>query len=242
MVNQFNVKGFIPASMLDWPGKISSVVFLGRCNFRCPACHNPGLVLEPDAIPDFPLEEILAYLESRDTWIDGVTVTGGEPTASQSLPTLLEIFKWHGLGVKLDTNGSNPAMLEELIRESLVDAVSMDVKAPINDHEYSRVAGVKVNHEIIARSIAILKECALDVTFRTTVIPGLVEEPELVRITSFLGRVSRYQIQAFRNAENLDPEFSLLNPFNQARLEEMRALFEIPSQAELRPERYAYPG
>jgi pyruvate formate lyase activating enzyme len=118
----------------------------------------------------------------------------------------------------------------------------MDVKAPINDHEYSRVAGVKVNHEIIARSIAILKECALDVTFRTTVIPGLVEEPELVRITSFLGRVSRYQIQAFRNAENLDPEFSLLNPFNQARLEEMRALFEIPSQAELRPERYAYPG
>jgi pyruvate formate lyase activating enzyme len=133
-------------------------------------------------------------------------------------------------------------MIEELIREGLVDAVSMDVKAPVSDYEYSRVAGVMVDHEIIAASIEILKECALDVTFRTTVIPGLVEEPELIRITGFLGRVSRYQIQAFRNAETLDPEFSLLNPFNQARLEEMRALFEIPPPAGRRTERYAYPG
>ena len=126
-----SIKGFIKTSFLDWPGQVCSVVFLGGCGFRCRACHNPQLVLDPASLPDFPLEEIFQYLEQRAGWIDGVTVTGGEPTSDRHLPDLLKAFRLRRLKIKLDTNGSRPDVLEKLIANDLVDAVFMDVKAPL---------------------------------------------------------------------------------------------------------------
>ena len=137
MNDTFHIKGFIPTSFLDWPGTICSVIFLGGCGFRCPACHNRNLVLEPRSLPDYPVEEILRSLDARGNWIDGITVTGGEPTIHKSLPNLLRIFRHRKLKIKLDTNGSNPEMLEALIDLRLVDAVSMDIKAPLTSEEYS---------------------------------------------------------------------------------------------------------
>lgn len=242
MADRFHIKGFIPVSMLDWPGRLCSVLFLGGCGFRCPACHNYKLVLEPASIPDVPLAHIQSYLASRKGWIDGITVTGGEPTVKKDLPDLLKLFKARRVRIKLDTNGSNPAMLEWLIRSGLVDAVSMDVKAPLTEQEYSRVAGVPVDPGIIGNSIEVLKSSGIEAQFRTTVIPGMVEEPELDRIRDFLGEVTSFQIQAFRNVETLSPEFGRLEPFSLERLEEIRRGFEIPVPAEFQPKKYAYAG
>ncbi len=228
----YGIKGFIPISLLDWPGKISSVVFLGGCSFRCPFCHNAKLVLDPSSIPDFQVDHILSYLKSRKAWVDGVTITGGEPTMRRDLPQLLRVFKSLGLKIKLDTNGSNPWALERLISEGVLDAVYMDVKAPLSDHEYSAAAGVSVDVSAILRSIKLLRECGLEVVFRTTVIPGLVEEPQLARIKDALGDVPRYVVQPFRNVETLDSRFSTLPQFELGRLEEMQRLFEAPAPAE----------
>jgi pyruvate formate lyase activating enzyme len=232
MAERFHIKGFIPVSMLDWPGRISCVVFLGGCGFRCPACHNSKLVLEPESMPDLSLERVLEYLEGRISWIDGVAVTGGEPTLRRNLPDLLHIFRSYGLAIKLDTNGSNPPMIERLLAEGLVDAIAMDVKAPLTRQDYSAVAGVQVDPRTIAQSIGILRSSGIEITFRTTVIPGLVEEPELARIRECLGHVSRYVIQPFRNLDTLDPSFALLEPFSARRFEEMQGMFEIPRLGE----------
>lgn len=238
----FGIKGFIPVSLLDWPGKVCAIVFLGGCGFRCPACHNPGLVLEPGSMPDLPLQEILGDLTARRGWIDGITVTGGEPTARGNLNDLLKILKKSGPRIKLDTNGSNPTMLRALIRGRLVDAVSMDVKAPVTGDDYVRVAGVPVDPRTILRSIEILKSSDIEVTFRTTVVPGLVEEPQLERIQGFLGQVPRYEIQPFRNGQTLDPALAKVEPFPPDRFDHMRLRFEIPSLVDAQPLRYACAG
>ncbi len=229
MNNNFGIKGFISTSLVDWPGYLCSIVFLGGCGFRCPACHNAKLVLNPEAVPDYPLEEICAKLSNRSNWIDGVTVSGGEPTTHKTLPHLLEILVEYGVKIKLDTNGSNPQMLEDLIHSGLIHAVAMDVKAPLKSAVYSTVAGVPVNIDLIKRSIRIITSSPVEVTFRTTVIPGLVEEPELERIRDELGDVPRFIVQSFRSTETLNHSFSRIPEFSRVRVDEMRARFETPS-------------
>lgn len=222
-----SIKGFIRTSFLDWPGNVCSVVFLGGCGFRCRACHNPQLVLDPGSLPDFPLEEILQYLQLRSGWIDGVTVTGGEPTSDRRLPDLLRTFRSLGLRIKLDTNGALPHVVEGLLDNDLVDAVFMDVKAPLTPEEYAKVAGVPVDVAAIARSIDLLKHSDVEVRFRTTVIPGLVEEGELARIAAALGDVEHFAIQAFRKLETLDHSLQDIEEFNPLRVDNMRRQFEI---------------
>jgi pyruvate formate lyase activating enzyme len=229
MSNAFGIKGFISTSLLDWPGKICSVIFLGGCGFRCPACHNSSLVLAPASVPDYPIERVLLSLTNRRKWIDGVTVTGGEPTGRRDLPDLIRILRDYPVKIKLDTNGSNPAMLEQLIRSRLIDAVSMDIKAPLIQQAYSRVAGVPVDVRIVRRSISILKRSGLEIIFRTTAIPGIVEEPELEAIREALGDIPRFIVQSFRSTDTLDPAFACIPEFNRLRHEDMKAKFETPS-------------
>lgn len=228
MVKDFDIRGFIPVSMLDWPGKITAVVFLAGCNFRCPFCHNHGLVLTPTRLPLIPVEEVLKSVTSRTAWVDGITVSGGEPTIHPELPDLLRLFRDAGVAIKLDTNGTNPKMLERLIADGLINAVSMDVKAPLDDNEYSTMAGTRIDTSVIATSITILKSSRIDVTFRTTVVPRLVEEPEVAAIRNALGDVSRYVIQAFRNVDTLDRDLTTFDEFEPERIDEIRRRFEAP--------------
>jgi pyruvate formate lyase activating enzyme len=158
------------------------------------------------------------------------------------LPELLTIIKQNGFQVKLDTNGSNPHVVSRLIEDRLVDAVSMDVKAPLTTEEYSRVAGVAVNIERIQESIRLLKSSGLEVTFRTTVIPGLVEEPQLKRIREALGEVQKYTIQGFRNQDTLEPTFAEISEFSAERLDTMRQIFEVPAPYIERNRRFAAAG
>jgi pyruvate formate lyase activating enzyme len=225
----FGITGFIRTSFVDWPGRICAVVFLGGCNFRCPACHNQQLVVRTDSMQDYPLDDILGYLNTKKNWIDGITVTGGEPTIRKNLPELLNTLRGTGPRIKLDTNGSNPAMLAHLVNAKLVDAIAMDVKAPLTSHDYAKLAGVPVNVRLIKRSIQILKDSDQEIIFRTTVIPGHVEEPQLEAIRESLGDVPRYILQSFRNKETLDASFSKIEEFPLARVEDMKCEFEIPS-------------
>jgi pyruvate formate lyase activating enzyme len=225
----YGIKGFLHTSLVDWPGRISSVVFLAGCNFKCRACHNQLLVVKTESTPDYPLDEVVDYLEAKRNWIDGITVTGGEPTIRKNLPELLRILRAAGPKIKLDTNGSNPAMLAHLINSKLVDAVAMDIKAPLTCQDYTRLAGVPVDVRLIKRSIQILKDSGIETIFRTTVIRGHVEEPQLKAIRESLGNIPRYIVQSFRNKETLDPAFSEIEEFPLERVENMKREFGIPS-------------
>ena len=223
---EIKIKGFIPLSMLDWPGKMCSVIFLGGCNFRCPVCHNHKLVTRPDTLPDFLMDDVVRYLSSRVDWIDGVTVTGGEPTVNPCLQDLLELLAGLGFKVKLDTNGSNPDMLQKLITERLIAAVAMDIKSPLTQESYCRMAGVPINIDTLERSITIIRESGIERIFRTTVVPGLVAEEELKKIKSAIGSDSPYILQPFRSGDTLNPSFNETPEYDLARFEVMRELFE----------------
>jgi len=202
---QIEIKGYIPSSLLDYPGKICSVIFLPDCNFRCPYCQNPDLITKPDKIPNIEPKKIFEHLESRRKWLDGVCITGGEPCLHQSLPKFLSEIKKLGFLVKLDTNGSNPKMLKELIEKKLVNYIAMDIKASLKD--YDKVAKVKVNKKDIQESVNIIRKSKVDYEFRTTVVPKLTGKKEIEEIGKWLKGSKRYCLQRFRPLTTLDESF-----------------------------------
>jgi pyruvate formate lyase activating enzyme len=202
------VKAWLETSLLDWPGKVAAVVFLPGCNFRCPFCHNHRLVTAPGEMPDIPLDDILTRLGDLAGWVDGVVVSGGEPTLHQGLPDLLRTFRAAGLLVKLDTNGSRPDVLARLLAEGLVDHVAMDVKAPLEPERYARLAGREVDLEAIRASIRIIRSSGLPHTFRTTAVPGWHAPGDMESIAALLPG-SAHLVQSFRPGETLLPDLSL---------------------------------
>jgi len=218
------IKGFIETSFVDWKGKVASVIFLGGCNFRCPYCHNHRLVLQPEALEDIPWGAIEEGLRRLRGWVDGVCVTGGEPTLHPSLPRILGDLRSMGFQTKLDTNGSLPEILERLIEGGLLDAVSMDVKAPLREDAYQRCSGRPVAIRAVERSIRVLAASGLEVEFRTTVVPGLLGEEEVLEIASGLPPGVPYLLQGFRPLEVLDPRLEDAVPYSEETLERMRAL------------------
>lgn len=208
------IKGFLETSFSDWQGKICSVLFLPRCNFRCPYCHNHSLVFHPEQYATLPLEDILARLHSLREWIDGVCLTGGEPTLHADLPLLVRKIKRHGFSVKLDTNGSNPAMLEELIEEGEMDFISMDVKAPLEPFRYSRSTGLPVNLKLILDSIEILKREKVEYEFRMTVVPGLHAEEDIRTLGGRLRAGQRFILQNFNPENPLEPSLKKVVPYD----------------------------
>ena len=148
------IKGFRRTSLVDFPSNIVSTVFVAGCNFRCPFCHNPELVFDDPSLKRISEREVLNMLEKQRRYIDGVCVSGGEPTIYQDLPDFLVKIKAIGFKIKLDTNGSNPVMLKRLLDEGLVDYVSMDIKSSFDS--YSICAGAEVDAKIILESIAVI--------------------------------------------------------------------------------------
>jgi pyruvate formate lyase activating enzyme len=211
---RIEIKGFLETSFVDWPGKICSVLFLPRCNFRCPYCHNAPLLFHPEHTPSIPLRHVLKRLHSLKKWIDGVCLTGGEPTLHADLPLLASEFKRKGLLVKLDTNGSNPQRLEQLIQARGIDFVSMDVKAPLHSFSYRRAAGFPVDLNLIRKSIDILKRGEVEYQFRMTVVPGLHREEDAKRLGEQLRAGSRFILQNFNPASPLVPSLNQIRPYD----------------------------
>jgi pyruvate formate lyase activating enzyme len=208
------IKGFLETSFVDWPGKVCSVLFLPYCNFRCPYCHNHPLVLHPEEYRSVPFEDILSYLHSFEGWIDGVCITGGEPTLHADLAFLMVEIKRHGFLVKLDTNGSNPQLLEDLVEAREIDFVSMDVKAPLDPFSYRRSAGLPIDLSLILRSIEILKRGKVEHEFRMTVVPGLHREEDIKNLGAQLRAGQRFVLQNFNPENPLDPSLKNTPPYD----------------------------
>ncbi|MBN3033232.1 MAG: anaerobic ribonucleoside-triphosphate reductase activating protein [Candidatus Saganbacteria bacterium] len=221
----FDLRGFLETSFLDWDGKVSSVVFLPECNFNCPCCSNWLLVHEPGSLPAVELEKIERFLTERKDFIDGVVITGGEPTVHPWLPELIKHFKDLGLSVKLDTNGTNPKMLQRLVaRDSrLVDYVAMDIKAPLNE-KYEAAAGVKVDLAKIRESIKLIMNSGIDYEFRTTVVPNVIGKMEIEEIAAAIAGAKKYALQQFVPAHSLIKEMQALDPHPGETIKEMAEL------------------
>jgi len=205
------IKGLIETSFVDWPGRVCAVIFLGGCNFRCPFCHNHELVLRPQEIPGRRPDQVLARLRPYTDWLDGVVVSGGEPCLDPELPQLCRALKKLGLPVKIDTNGSRPRVLEELLGEELLEAVSMDLKAPLGEPLLHRqLAGVAADLGALERSIDLLLAAGLEREFRTTVVPGLLTGEHLAVMARRVKGADRYKINSFRPLTCLDESFTNL--------------------------------
>ena len=219
------IKGVLETSFVDWDGNIVSTVFLPSCNFRCGFCHNHRLVLEPENFEDVPFDYLLSFWRRNRDFLDGVCITGGEPTLHADLPELCATIKELGLKVKLDTNGSNPEMLRQLVEQKLVDYIAMDVKAPLRAEDYSRIAGVELNGKLrrIQESIRIIITSGVDHEFRTTVIKGVHGAREVEAIARSVQGARRYVLQKFVPHLALSEELRKLPMHTD---EEMDALVE----------------
>ena len=198
-----NIAGLQKMTLLDYPGRIACTVFLAGCSLRCPFCHNTSLVL-PDRCPPPPLmspEELLRFLQSRQGKLDGVCITGGEPTLHRDLPQLIGAIRDLGFPVKLDTNGTNPAMLRALLEDGLLDYVAMDIKnCPAR---YDETCGGVSVLPLVQESVRLLMESHVDYEFRTTVFSPAHGPEEMAAIGQWLRGAKRYFIQAFVDSGDL---------------------------------------
>lgn len=214
-------------TLLDYPGKVACIAFTPGCTMRCGFCHNPEFVV-PEEIrvlqPSFIDEAtFLNFLGERQGLLDGVVISGGEPTVWQELPVVIAKIKERGFLVKLDTNGNNPVMLEALLTDGLLDYVAMDVKTSLAD--YRSLVGVGVNPENIEKSIDLLKVSDIPYEFRTTLIKEIHTEPILEALEKLIAGAREYYLQIFRPGHVLSPAFTNYHPFSHEEMELLRERF-----------------
>jgi len=227
------IGGLQKTTLIDYPGRVACTVFLIGCNFRCPFCYNRGLVL-PEEIkkqPKIPEKEFFKFLKERKRLLEGICLTGGEPTLNRDLPKFIKKIKKLGYLVKLDTNGSIPQMLKRLIDEKLIDYAAMDIKASLKSQNYDRAAGVRVNLNNIKKSIAIIKKSGIDYEFRMTVVPGFHTKEDIIKIARWIGPVKKFCLQNFKPGKTIDSKFEKIKPHSKDFLleikEEISQFFEI---------------
>lgn len=192
---QLLIGGLKKTSLLDYPDKISAIVFTQGCNFRCGYCHNPNL-LKPNQQEDiYSVDVFFDFLKKRVGKLDGVVITGGEPTLQKDLISFIEHIKSLGFLVKLDTNGANPQVLEKLLNKNLIDYVAMDIKAPLE--KYSQVVGVNIDIEKIQKSIDLLFNSSIDFEFRTTVMKSQLNYEDFEKIGELIKNAPKYFLQKF---------------------------------------------
>lgn len=220
--------GFQKLTLLDFPGKVACLLFTGGCNFRCPFCHNAGLVTHVGN-ETYSEEEILSYLEKRKGILDGVCVTGGEPLLQSGLSAFLKKVKTLGYAVKLDTNGSFPDRLKALVSAGLVDYVAMDIKnAP---EKYALTAGTKVDLTAVKESVSFLLSGAVDYEFRTTLVAELHTAADMEAIGTWIKGAKRYYLQTFRDSGDLiGTGLSALDEESTRAFSEIAQRYAIPVQ------------
>ncbi len=199
MDEKMNISGLQKMTLLDFPGKMAAIVFTQGCNYRCPFCQNSSLLTLNEAL--LSTEEVLEYLNLRKNMLDGVVISGGEPTLQKGLKDFIKMCKMLNLDVKLDTNGTNPEVLEDLINEHLIDYIAMDIKNTYDDYE--KIAGIKkVDTKKIKRSIELIKSSGINHEFRTTIVKGFHDIDEIEKIASYV-EGSKYFVQNFENSEGV---------------------------------------
>jgi pyruvate formate lyase activating enzyme len=220
--------GLLKQSLTDYPGKIAAVLFSRGCNLRCPFCHNAHLLVKPGRTAmaeEIEIPELIPFLEERRGFLDAVVFSGGEPTINPELPQAIRQVKETGYLVKLDTNGSNPIMLEQLLQQQLLDYVAMDIKAPLIYEKYLQASGRLTFEDFfnIRSSINLLKTATITVEFRTTVVPVWHSPEDIIEIARYIKGAGLYSLQQFNPHTTLEFELSRVKPYSKVELEEMAA-------------------
>jgi pyruvate formate lyase activating enzyme len=205
------INGFIGVSLIEFPNKISSVIYTSPCNFKCPFCHNPGLVSINDTVIDE--NDVLDDLKERVSFIEGVSITGGEPLLQNDLPDFLRKIKNAGLLVKIDTNGYLTEKIRMIIDAGLVDYVAMDIKTSIK--KYDAATGLKIDVSKIINSIKLIMNSGVDYEFRTTAVPGVVNGDDFEEIGELIKGAKLFSIQQFENSFTLDNKFKTVQPYTE---------------------------
>jgi len=213
------IKGFIKNTFIEYPGKIAAMIFLPNCNFRCSFCFNPELISDSDKLKDIDEREVFDFLEKNKKWIDGLVLSGGEPTLSKDLPEFIRKIKKMGFLVRIYTNGTNPEMLKQLIDEKLIDSIAMDIKAPLNEESYEKVTNVKGMVEKVKNSIELITNSSIDNEMRSTVLPNLHSKEDIIEMAKSIRKAKKYFLQQFIPEKTLDPKFKNCKSFTQEELE-----------------------
>lgn len=225
--------GFQKSSLIDFPGKIAAIIFTQGCNFKCGYCHNPALV--PMLIEEglrgaaglpaaHDSTKILDFLKTRTGKLDGVVITGGEPTLQPDLAEFLAEIKALGFDIKLDTNGTNPKMLKHLVRERLVDYVAMDIKGPIE--KYPIICKNSPAQEAVLESINFLIQSGIEYEFRTTVVKSQLEKEDFVKISQMIKGAKKYYLQKFVAGTTLDEIFATAQTYSELEFQEIKKIFK----------------
>lgn len=230
------IGGLQKFSLLDYPGNISAIIFTQGCNFRCHFCYNPllvGPVLTKEQLQKNTKSQeikksnlvsetaLFDFLKSRVNKLDAVVVTGGEPTLHKDLPRFLKEIKDFGFKVKLDTNGTNPTMIKQIIEEKLVDYIAMDIKAPLEKYELA--VDAKIDLDKIKESVIIIKESGLLYEFRTTVTPGIIEESDIKKMAKIISQAEKWYLQKFKSdIELVDSKFEGKKAFTDEEMQKMK--------------------
>lgn len=214
------IGGLQKTSLIDYPGKICTIVFTIGCNFRCPYCHNPELVDETaDEISE---QEFFTFLDKRANLLEAVTITGGEPTLHADLVSFIKRIKDYGLLIKLDSNGTNPEVLKELIDRKLVDYIAMDIKASLQKYERNIARPVDIDN--VAKSIDLLINNRVDYEFRTTVVKSMLDMDDFKNIGELIRGAKRYYLQPFIPTKLLNPAFRKKACYSMPELERIQQI------------------
>ena len=206
-------------SFIDYPGKISAVIFTQGCNFRCPYCHNPELVDAERYCDSIPMDEVYSFLEKRSGKLDGVVITGGEPTLQPGIMSLMRRVKSMGYLVKLDTNGSRPKIIQDALDQDLLDYVAMDIKAPWD--KYSLVVGSLVNITHIKKSITLIMNSGIANEFRTTLVGSLLDPKDVLNIARVIHGARLYVLQKFVSSKHVDSSYARKSAFTDEQMNKL---------------------
>lgn len=212
--------GWQKFSLIDFPGRASAILFTQGCPFRCPFCHNPELI-NPTQGMFTPVteKEILDFLSTRQNKLDGVVITGGEPTLQKDLPEFVAKIKSLGFAIKLDTNGSNPEMVSKLFDNGYLDYVAMDYKAPLE--KYQTHSGSMIDVLKIKKSVDLIRQSGIDYEFRTTVVKELLDFDDILKIAEELKGAKRFVLQKFLPGRTLDPLFAEMTTYTDEEFEKI---------------------
>lgn len=213
------IGGFQKFSLIDYPGKTSAIIFTRGCNFRCRYCHNPELVIPEQYAPEIPLTSIFDFLETRKGKLDAVSITGGEPTQHNDLIEIIKKIKDRGFLVKLDSNGSRPEILKEIIDQKLANYLAMDVKAPLE--KYVKIVGWQVPSKKLEQSIQLIMDSDVDYEFRTTIVKSFTSKEDLRRIAKTIRGAKRYFLQKFIPSKLVDNNCKNEVSYNNEELREL---------------------
>lgn len=196
-----NIKGLQKTTLLDYPEKVACTIFTGGCNLRCPFCHNASIAVRPDEVDCISEKEVFRYLERRHGILDGVCITGGEPLLQGDIIPFIGKIHSLGFSVKLDTNGTMPQKLGEIISAGIVDYIAMDIKNTFAKYPLS--VGANIDCTRIAESISLIMNSGLKYEFRTTVVKELHTEEDISKIAEYISGAENYYLQVFKDSGDL---------------------------------------